>query len=62
MSGRSRASRTLVEVLAAVGLILPAALGILPVLTALAASGVILLMVDADTGIGTGASSASYRR
>jgi hypothetical protein len=35
------------EVLAAVGLILPAALGILPVLTALAASGVVLLMVGA---------------
>ena len=33
------------EALAAVGLILPAALGILPALTAPAASGVVLLMV-----------------
>jgi uncharacterized membrane protein YphA (DoxX/SURF4 family) len=35
------------EVLAAVGLILPAALGVVPVLTALAASGVVLLMLGA---------------
>jgi uncharacterized membrane protein YphA (DoxX/SURF4 family) len=35
------------EVMAAVGLILPAALGILPKLTALAAFGVVLLMIGA---------------
>src|SRR5690349_18415901 len=35
------------EVLAAIGLILPAALGIVPQLTALAASGVVLLMLGA---------------
>ena len=35
------------EVLAAIGLILPAALGILPLLTAFAASGAVLLMVGA---------------
>ena len=35
------------ELMAAVGLVLPAALGILPVLTALAASGVVLLMAGA---------------
>ena len=36
-----------VEVMAAVGLILPAALGVVPQLTALAASGVVLLMLGA---------------
>ena len=35
------------EVLAAIGLVLPAALGIVPQLTALAASGVVLLMLGA---------------
>jgi uncharacterized membrane protein YphA (DoxX/SURF4 family) len=35
------------EVLAAIGLILPAALGIVPQLTALAATGVVLLMLGA---------------
>jgi uncharacterized membrane protein YphA (DoxX/SURF4 family) len=35
------------EVMAAVGLILPAALGVVPQLTALAAAGVVLLMVGA---------------
>lgn len=35
------------ELLAAIGLILPAALGIVPQLTALAASGVVLLMLGA---------------
>lgn len=35
------------ELLAAIGLILPAALDLLPVLTALAASGVVLLMLGA---------------
>ena len=35
------------EVMAAIGLILPAALGILPKLTALAACGVVLLMIGA---------------
>lgn len=35
------------ELMAAVGLVLPAALGIVPVLTALAAVGVILLMAGA---------------
>jgi hypothetical protein len=37
----------IVEILAAVGLILPAALGIAPVLVPLAAVGVVLLMVGA---------------
>jgi hypothetical protein len=37
----------LVEVLAAVGLILPAALGIAPILVPLAAVGVVLLMIGA---------------
>jgi MFS superfamily sulfate permease-like transporter len=39
--------RSSLEVLAAVGLILPAALGIAPVLVPLAAVGVVLLMVGA---------------
>jgi hypothetical protein len=37
----------LLEVLAAVGLVLPAALDLVPVLTALAASGLVLLMLGA---------------
>jgi uncharacterized membrane protein YphA (DoxX/SURF4 family) len=36
-----------VEVMAAIGLVLPAALGVLPQLTALAAAGVVLLMLGA---------------
>jgi hypothetical protein len=37
-----------IEVLAAIGLILPAALGVVPIVTALAASGVVLLMIAAS--------------
>ncbi|HET6509047.1 MAG TPA: DoxX family protein [Baekduia sp.] len=43
------------EVLAAIGLILPAALGVVPVLTALAAAGLVLVMIGAArTHVGRG--------
>ena len=47
------------ELMAAVGLVLPAALGIVPVLTALAAVGVVLLMAGA---IKTNASTNELNR
>src|SRR5256885_2278052 len=43
------------EVLAAIGLIIPAALGVVPILTALAAAGIVLLMLGAArTHLGRG--------
>ena len=53
-SARAVTTIGVLEILAAVGLILPAATGIVPVLTPLAAAGVALLMA--------GASAVHYRR